>query len=112
MDREAMTNRENYCFDVAGYLHVPGALTPEEVDQLNGAIAEVGQHEGMLAWPGATREPFRDLLVHPTLVWYLNQLVGHGFRLDREPEILCDDTCDTSAPLSGGNEPRDPAIAC
>ena len=26
MDREGMTNEENYCFDVAGYLHVPGAL--------------------------------------------------------------------------------------
>lgn len=68
MEREAMTNRENYSFDVAGYLHVPGALIPEAVDQLNGAIAEVGKNKGMLAWPGATREPFRDLLVHPTLV--------------------------------------------
>lgn len=27
MDREVMTNEENYCFDVAGYLHVPGTLT-------------------------------------------------------------------------------------
>ena len=111
MDREAMTNEENYCFDVAGYLHIPGALTPEEVDQLNGSIAEVGQREGMLAWPGATREPFRDLLVHPTLVWYLNQLVGQGFILDRPPEIWSDETCDASAPLLGGNEPRDPGVA-
>ena len=69
MDREAMTNEENYCFDVAGYLHVPGTLSRVEVDRLNGAIAEVGQNEGMLAWPGAAREPFRDLLVLPALGW-------------------------------------------
>ena len=25
------------------------------------------------------RELFRDLLVYPKLVWYLNQIVGHGF---------------------------------
>ena len=24
MDRESMSNEENYCFDVAGYLHIPG----------------------------------------------------------------------------------------
>ena len=62
----------------------------------------------MLGWPGKAREPFRDLLVHPALVWYLNQLVGEGFILDRAPEIWCEETCDTSAPLVGGNEPRDP----
>ena len=26
MDREAMSNEENYSFDVAGYLHIPGVL--------------------------------------------------------------------------------------
>ena len=111
MDREAMTNEENYCFDVAGYLHVPGTLTRVEVDRLNGAIAEVGQNEGMLAWPGAAREPFRDLLVHPALVWYLNQIVGQGFILDRSPQLWSDETCAAGAPLQGGNEPRDPGIA-
>lgn len=111
MDREAMTNEENYCFDVAGYLHVPGTLTRQEVERLNGVIDEVGESEGMLAWPGAAKEPFRDLLVQPALVWYLNQLVGPGFILDRAPEIWCEATCDTAAPLTGGNEPRDPSIA-
>ena len=65
----------------------------------------------MLGWEDDSREPFRDLLIQPQLVWYLNQIVGHGFRLDRAPKILCDKTCDTSAPLVGGNEPRDPALA-
>ena len=31
MDRESMSNEENYCFDVAGYLHIPGLMMPEEV---------------------------------------------------------------------------------
>ncbi|MXX38346.1 MAG: hypothetical protein F4Z85_09845, partial [Gemmatimonadetes bacterium] len=111
MDREVMTNEENYCFDVAGYLHVPGTLTRPEVERLNREIDAMGATEGMLGWPGKAREPFRDLLVHPALVWYLNQLVGQGFILDRAPEVWCEETCDTSAPLVGGNEPRDPAIA-
>ena len=99
MDREVMTNEENYCFDVAGYLHVPKTLTSVEIDQLNIAITEVGKNEGMLAWPRETKEPFRDLLVHPTLVWYLNQIVGQGFILDRPPEILSDETCDVELSL-------------
>ena len=111
MDREVMTNEENYCFDVAGYLHVPGTLTRPEVERLNREIDAMGATEGMLGWPGKAREPFRDLLVHPALVWYLNQLVGEGFILDRAPEVWCEETCDTSASLVGGNEPRDPAIA-
>jgi ectoine hydroxylase-related dioxygenase (phytanoyl-CoA dioxygenase family) len=65
----------------------------------------------MLGWEEKLRDPFRDLLIQPQLVWHLNQIVGPGFRLDCEPEILCDETRDTSAPLVGGNEPRDPALA-
>ncbi len=111
MDRETMTNEENYAFDLTGYLHIPGVLTRPEVARINDAINRAGSLEGMLGWEGDLREPFRDLLIQPQLVWYLNQIVGHGFRLDRAPEILCDETCDTSAPLVGGNEPRDPALA-
>jgi len=111
MDREEMTNEENYAFDIAGYLHIQGALTRPEVERLNRIIDEGGALDGMLRWEGDRKEPFRDLLIQPQLVWYLNQLVGPGFRLDREPEILCDETCDTAAPLVGGNEPREPGLA-
>ncbi len=111
MHSQAMSNEENYCFDVAGYLHLPGVLGVEEVARLNSAIDEIGETTGMLAWPGAARQSFRDLLIQPTMVCYLNQLVGSGFILDREPEVWCEDSCDTSAPLVGGNEPRDPSIA-
>lgn len=111
MDREYMSNEENYAFDVSGYLHVPGVLTQAEVARLNQAIDDAGQLEGMLGWGEGLRDPFRELLVHPVLVWYLNQIVGQGFILDRAPEVWCDATCDTGAPLVGGNTPRDPAIA-
>ena len=35
MDRETMTNEENYCFDLAGYLHVAG-----DVDSAAGRAAQ------------------------------------------------------------------------
>jgi ectoine hydroxylase-related dioxygenase (phytanoyl-CoA dioxygenase family) len=111
MDREEMTNEENYTFDIAGYLHVPGVLGKAEVSRLNEAIDAAGKLEGMLGWDARQRDPFRDLLIQPQMVWYLNQIVGPGFRLDREPEVLCDEMCDTSAPLEGGNEPRKPGLA-
>ena len=28
MDRETMTNEENYAFDLTGYLHIPGGFDP------------------------------------------------------------------------------------
>jgi len=111
MDREAMSNEENYCFDVAGYLHIPGVLNRGEVKALNEALDKGGQSEGMLRWDSPLRDLFRDLMIHPQLVWYLNQIVGYGFRLDREPELLCDEIWDVEAPLVGGNEPRNPARA-
>ena len=111
MHSEVMSNEENYCFDVAGYLHLPGALTEQEVARLNAAIDEVGETTGMLAWAGEAKQPFRDLLIQPLMVSYLNQIVGPGFILDRAPEIWSEETCDTSAPLVGGNEPRNPSIA-
>ncbi|MFT5369162.1 MAG: ectoine hydroxylase-related dioxygenase (phytanoyl-CoA dioxygenase family) [Candidatus Latescibacterota bacterium] len=111
MDRDAMSKEENYCFDIAGYLHIPGVLSPGEVNALNRALDEGGQADGMLGWSAGLRDPFRDLLVQPQLVWYLNQIISHGFRLDRQPELLCDETYDVTAPLVGGNEPRIPARA-
>ncbi|MBI2951276.1 phytanoyl-CoA dioxygenase family protein [bacterium] len=111
MDRESMTNEENYCFDVAGHLIVRGALTPKEVETLNRTLDKGGRTEGMLAWPASLREPFRDLMVHPILVWYLNQIIGPGFRLDRPPRLIGDTAGDAIGPLTGGDEPRDPARA-
>ncbi|MDA0709568.1 MAG: phytanoyl-CoA dioxygenase family protein [bacterium] len=111
MDHETMTNEENYAFDIAGYLRVSGVLTRPELERIHRAIDEAGSLVGMLRWAADLKEPFRELLVQPQLAWYLNQIVGPGYRLDREPEILCSETCDTSLPLQGGNEPREPGAA-
>ncbi len=109
-----MTNEESYCFDVGGYLVVREALQPGEVLALNAALERAGRPEGMLGWPGKEREPFRDLLVHPVLVDYLNEICGTGFRLEQLPRLISDDPAAGGAldgTLSGGDEPRDPARA-
>ena len=56
-----MTNEENYCFDVAEYLHVPGTLTRPEVEWLNWEIDVVEAVEGMLGWPGKARVFYSDI---------------------------------------------------
>ena len=111
MDRDQMSDEENYHFDVAGFLHVQGVLTPVEVSRLNQAIDDTGASEGLLSLPDGRCESFRDLLIHPQLVWYLNQIIGPGFKLDRLPELLGNDASTVDQPLGGGNEPLDPGTA-
>ena len=108
---EKMSNEQDYAFDVAGYLHLPGVLSQPQVDALNRVLDEVGEAEGMLGWSVGRRDLFRDLLVHPQLVWYLNQLVGHGFRLDQAPRLLGRRKDDITESLVGGDEPRNPSSA-
>jgi ectoine hydroxylase-related dioxygenase (phytanoyl-CoA dioxygenase family) len=111
VDKDEMSNEENYHFDVAGFLHIPGVLNSGEVSRLNQTLDEVGLSSGLLSLPEGQREPFRDLLVHPQLVWYLNQIVGPGFKLDTLPELLGTDPSTVNQPLPGGNEPLDPGVA-
>ncbi|NKB69582.1 MAG: hypothetical protein GKR89_21135 [Candidatus Latescibacteria bacterium] len=111
MDRQTMGNEENYAFDVAGYLHVPSVLGKGLVAALNEALDEGGETEGMLGWPAPQRDLFRNLLIQPQLVWYLNQLMGHGFRLDRAPRLLGHEPGEDSGGLTGGDEPRNPSRA-
>ncbi|MBT3603674.1 MAG: hypothetical protein HN521_11460, partial [Candidatus Latescibacteria bacterium] len=111
MDREEMSNEENYAFDVAGYLHIPGVLNKQEVNRINDALTTVGETEGMLGGTKQYRELFRNLMVHPQLVWYLNQLIGHGFRLDQAPRLLGNREGEGCSVLTGGDEPRDPSRA-
>ena len=78
------------------FLHVPGFLTKDEVDALNASFDAnwdkrhqgVGgsHHEftGMLEWPSAHSQPFRDLLVHPKAIPYLNTQFGRGWRMVRD----------------------------
>ena len=111
MDNEMMNNEENYAFDVAGYLHVPSVLNQEEVAALNAALDTVEESETLLGGESPNRELFRDLLVHPKLVWYLNQIIGHGFRLDQAPRLLGQREGKIGLTLEGGDEPRNPSLA-
>ena len=107
MDRDAMTLEENYALDTGGYLVVPGVLTSAEVDALNGALDTAGRHDHLLRLPSGKREAFRDLLVRPVMVWFLNQICGNGFRLEEEPRLVGDIAGDANGTLTGGDEPRD-----
>ena len=111
MDNDVMTNEENYAFDVAGYLHIPSVLSEEEVSSLNSALDAISGNGNLLGGSDPNRELFRDLLIHPTLVWYLNQIIGHGFRLDQAPSLLGYSEGGTSTALEGGDEPRNPSLA-
>ena len=135
MDKRLYTvlEEEKYYFDLRGYLVVRGALTGEEVDQCNAAIdhfadrisryggslargsttlsaqASRKQLTGMLGWPTPYREPFRRLLVHPTVVSRLNEFSGRGFRLDHGPLLIGADAGTEGHTLHGSGEPMSPA---
>ena len=73
-----------YAFQTAGYLCVPAALGAAETQWLSAAVtASLAAGASPLLQPAV-----RELLVQPTAVWYLNELVGAGYRLDTEPELL------------------------
>ena len=78
---------------------------------INALLDASTKNEGMLGWPSPQRDAFRDLLVNPQLVWYLNQIIGHGFRLDQAPRLLGASEGEIGGPLTGGDEPRDPSLA-
>lgn len=102
-----VTQRERFLYDLQGFLVVRGVLTPDEVEQLRAGIAQHreqaaedrrvvfspgldGVHPrrvlgGMLQWEQPWCQGFRDLLVHPGVVPYLNEFIGRGWRLDQPP---------------------------
>ena len=109
-----MTEDEKYLFDINGYIVVEGALSTEEVtrcneaidqhaDQIRERIGELslsggspglkgitgrGDLGGVLGWKERWRQPFRELLAHPSVVPYLNQILGKGFRMDHSPGLI------------------------
>ena len=109
-----MDDEERYFFDLNGYLVVENALSSEEVAACNEAIDRNahrirersgeqslsgksrslkglqgrGDLGGMLTWPKPWCQPFRDLLAHPSIVPYLNEVLREGFRLDHVYGII------------------------
>lgn len=127
-----MNEDEKYIFDLTGYLILRQLLTPDEVARCNAAIdhhsdqlvpherqfegdsqalkSDVRQHwlEGMLAWERPYCEPFRDLLVHPRIRPYLDEILGGGYRLDHEPSLVAmDKDCAGHYMHGGGVERQD-----
>jgi hypothetical protein len=107
-----MTEEELYLFDLRGYLVIKGALSPEEVAQLNDLIdarppwAEASgslyihtgfdqetmddgnkdPEQGPVDFYSGLLldwgDPIRRLVGHPAVISYLKELVGADFRLD------------------------------
>ncbi len=106
-----MNDDAKYLFDLMGYIVIEDALTPEEVARCNAAIdhridqlksspsysggsrALAGTSTrqdlgGMLSWERPWCEPFRELLVHPSISPYFNVILGKDYRLDHGPGLI------------------------
>ncbi|MCZ6635168.1 MAG: phytanoyl-CoA dioxygenase family protein [bacterium] len=130
-----VSEEDKYYFDLRGYLVVENAISETEVKECNDAIdhyegeiktrengqlahgsstleGSEGRRElhGMLGWPEPYREPFRKLLVHPTVVSRLNEFSGKGFRLDHGPLLINARTGTEGQRLHGGGEPFSPSV--
>jgi ectoine hydroxylase-related dioxygenase (phytanoyl-CoA dioxygenase family) len=109
-----MDEDEKYLFDLNGYIVIENVLTEDEIALANEAIdhhidpsntrsgenrldggsaalkGEKGRGDmgGMLNWEEPWCNPFRDMLVHPRIVPYLNEILGKGFRMDHQMSLL------------------------
>ena len=109
-----MNDDEKYLFDLNGYLVINDVLTGEEINQANTILdrrldqgrirpreqslsgespALEGEHgrgelSGLVNWDEPDSLLFRDLLAHPRLVPYLNEMLGPGFRMDHQMFLL------------------------
>lgn len=108
-DPLTLSNQENYCFDCAGYICVPGVLDDTTVAMLRAAVHSAAPGSNLLDVDTPGSDIIRDLLVQPELVNYLNQLIGAGWRLDQLPVLTGGDTDGTGGQILGGDEPHQPA---
>ncbi len=107
-----LSEREEYLFDVQGWLVIPRVLEPRLLRALNDALDAnqdrfteatgdllqesstlAGEHRrrmchGMLEWPHPHCGPFRELIAYPALTGYLDGLLGRGWHLDHPPEVF------------------------
>ena len=107
-----MSERENFLWDLQGFLVVRGLLSAEEVAACNAAL-DANQHlvvedgnrdigssstlagtrerqtmTGLLTLPAPWCEPFRRLLAHRAIRPYLNSMLGPGWKLDHLPQCF------------------------
>ena len=125
-----MTEAEKYLFDVHGYLVIEEALSAAEVAAANAAVdhhageigirpndlanesatlrgtAGRGDLGGMLTWEKPHCDVFREMIAHPALTPYLQELLGPGFRLEGLGIITMDEGAEGFWFHEGG-EPHD-----
>ena len=95
-----MSEEERYLFDLQGYLVVEDVLTADEVGELNGLLNTCdlwnqprGQDAPLdyetfderffhVSPPHCWGRPFLDLLAHPRLAGYLQEILGPQYRYD------------------------------
>jgi hypothetical protein len=126
-----MSDTEKYLFDLNGFIVVRGVLSSEEIAAANAAIdarqAEFHDRSdksirntkentplagdgvtprkdmgGFIGWPSPDGDVFRNMLAHPKLVPYLNELCGSGYRLDHMPLLLAGEKGSEGFSLHGG----------
>lgn len=119
-----MNDQEKFLFDLQGFIVVPHALDAAQVAELNRILDEqiakdtpadvMTQRWGnLLMWSSA----YRELIGNPTLVPYLEELVGKNFRLDHDYADLIRPNPTGDGPvkgpigttLHGGATPYDPS---
>ena len=59
-----------------------------------------------MAWPKPHCEPFRELLVHPSVKPYLEGILGMSYRLDHGGSLLAMDPGAEGGTLHGGGTER------
>ena len=112
--RSVMTEEERYLFDINGYIVVPGVLSADDIALANAAVdlhaGEIqtwprdhplsygsealkgttgrGDLNGALSWEAPYGRPFRDMLVNQKVARCLQEILGTGFRLDHDLDII------------------------
>ena len=130
-----MNERERYFWDLNGYIIVENVLSAKEVEVANEAIdhyshlismAPDGEGsrgsqrlsgtgrptlDGLLQLESPFCDPFRKMLVHPTIVERLNEMSGSGFRLDHGPLLITAKKGTEGLSMHGSGEPFRPYVA-
>ena len=111
-----MPEHERYLFDLQGYVVVPNALDAAEVAALNAIVdmqiaalpdGDWSTHRFMepLTW-GA---PFRDVIDHPRVLPYVQDIVAPQVRIDHTYlDIIRSGINPSAGTLHGGGTPFDP----
>ena len=100
MARKKMSHEENYHFDVAGYLIIPGVLSATRLKACNKALDQAPSAADALS----TSKPLLALRDHSVLLRYLEQLCGENTRLDAPPHLLGPNQSAPATPLSSSAE--------